>query len=83
MKVSIEESKKEVALGDLVVSGATGRAFIVSQKENGEFTLYALNGSMIVGNSYDSIDSMMEDFFSSFTHYPKETLELLVRVGDK
>lgn len=82
MKVSIRESKKKVALGDLVVSGATGRKFIVSQ-ENGEFTLYDLRRSMVVGNSYDSIDSMMEDFFSSYAHYPKDTLELLVRAGDK
>lgn len=83
MKVIVEKSKKEVKLGDLVISSSTGREFIVSEKLNGKYTLYELKEAMFVESEYHSIESMMENFFTSFVHYPKETLELYVKVGKK
>lgn len=82
MKVTIVKKEEDVKLGDLVVS-YLGSNYIVSQKDNGKFTLYDLQDSKFVNFEYSSIEKMIKEFFREYTHHPKDSLELLVKAGNK
>ena len=80
MKVTLIKGEKNISVGDLIIGGS-GRKYIVSKNDEGQFTLYNLTNSLCVKQWFGSIEEMMATYFSEYEHYPKSCLELIVKAG--